>query len=161
MRTVSLLHLVLLMSLVAAVPRADAGPVTGSALLPAVDNSASAPARESQESSQAGSGSALFDAVGLPLLRMSAPIYLQLGARGKLRGSGLTDSNAAAVSEIFSDSGGGGSTSSTSDIAVSVPSSIVFNNGPRAVPEPATLLLVVPALAFGVRRIARRHANTR
>ena len=85
MRTVSLLHLLLVASLVVAVPYAEAGPVTGSALLPAVDNSANA-ATQSQESSQesAGGSASLFDAGGLPLLRMSAPIYLQLGTRSKL-----------------------------------------------------------------------------
>ena len=166
MRTVSLLHLLLVTGLIVAVPYAEAGPVTGSTLLPAVDNSTNDTTRESQASSQesANGSAALFDAGGLPLLRMSAPIYLQLGTRGKLRGSGLTDNNAAAVSEIFSsaDTGSGGGGGGGGAIASVVPPpTIIHNTGPAAIPEPATLLLAVPAVLFGVRRFSRRHANTR
>lgn len=107
---------------------------------------------------QAAAGEALFDAVGLPLLRMSAPIYLQLGDRSKLRAQGSgggSDAVSASVSEIFASAGGAPIVGSTGPINV-LPPSIINSPIPAAIPEPGLLLLLAPAFVLGARRLRRR-----
>lgn len=98
--------------------------------------------------------SSLFDGVGLPLLRLSAPLYIQLGERGKVRSLGQGESL-----------GSGAGNSVGSSIGNVVPA---FNPGTAAplpgisqVPEAASLFLMAPALMFAVRRLARSTRGSR
>lgn len=155
MRLVSLLSLLVLVGVVSVSP-ADAGPVTGQAVASVADESGGSDESEQGVPSIAALNAvALFDFAGLPLLRMSAPIYVNPGVHGKLRG-GLMDDGAAAVGEIL-DSGGSpamGSVGVSPDITGDF-------GGPAAIPEPALLLLAAPALALGARRLARARASQR
>jgi hypothetical protein len=94
----------------------------------------------------------LFDPIGVPLLRISGPEYLQLGPRPKLRfrndgTPGDLGGGAGAIGGIGPVSGGGG-------IAPPLP----WVPGDE-IPEPAVLALLVPAMALALRRHARRRAT--
>jgi hypothetical protein len=110
----------------------------------------------------------LFDAIGLPLLRLSAPIYLHLADRPKIRGAG--------VSSGFDGGGGGGGESGggapevfavapapdignmSAQVGVHLTSGLVVPlpfaafPGAAQVPEPSTLWLLAPAFLFALRR---------
>jgi hypothetical protein len=106
---------------------------------------------------------AVFDGIGLPLLQLSAPIYLHLDARPKLRDLGSSSGSSAFAVESF---GGGGGVASSSGLQLPGTESLLSSGGasnfvaPAAVPEPATLLLVTPAALLVARRVrAARRAS--
>lgn len=143
-----------------------AGPITG---MPADLSAPGAPT--ANDPAPAASASAhdagftagsLFDHAGTPLLRTYGPYYVQPGARNKLR---FVDGGTAG------DSGSGGSGSgSTGTPGTGGPGVGNLNpelpieggadplpgfGGGNAIPEPATLLLLVPAAALALRRRAQ------
>lgn len=153
-----LCRLVLLLSLGLAVSAA-AGPVTGTAPVPATtDASATTSSDESASSEEpsAIAASTLFDGVGLPLLRLSAPIYLSLGEHPKLRARG---------SEGIEEDFGMGNVSVSPGISLTTGLVIPGPFGdalghPLAVPEPSSLWLLLPAIAVVHRRIRARFSRT-
>jgi hypothetical protein len=161
MRTLGVMKLGLFLTLSSAVA-ASAGPVTGTSAAPASDQSVqsgsptSSDGSSSDESSTSPSaGDTLFDGIGLPLLRLSAPIYMQLGMRPKLRSQG------AGITEEFDM--GNVSTSPalnlTSGLVIPGPFGAALAN-PAAVPEPTALWLLVPAVAVLQRRIRARFSRS-
>ena len=151
-----LLGTVILTSLLGA-SSAFAGPITGNPP-PATDvtsyvsDEQAADSRE--QNGQAAQNTAqgygdLFDPIGMPLLRTSGPLYLQLGERNKLR---------------YVDSGSAGDVGTYSYVGNLNPELPISAGGgdvipgitPIAqIPEPATLLLLAPAAALAIRRRQR------
>jgi hypothetical protein len=155
--------LAVLVILLSALP-AFAGPITGAPTSADPAASASEPAAGGAMDTSFSSGS-LFDPVGAPLLRTSAPIYLMPGHRDKLRGGG---------SGFGGDYGGGyssggpamgvtGGATTVANLTFEVPlgsdpSALPFS--PLApIPEPATLALLATAAAFAVRRRRPREVR--
>ena len=149
---------------------AVAGPVTGQTSVQSADPGTPAPAAEGGSATDTSFTTAgLFDAVGLPLLRTSAPLYLHLQERPKLRnlgqggyGGGGGDGGAG---------GGGGVGGIAFDPGAPSIGNVGFEYGqgtasplpfgaPNVVPEPALLLLMTPALVLALRRRARRQHST-
>jgi hypothetical protein len=145
-----------------------AGPITG--LPPEAAASSAAPAPADAPSSASATDTsfaagALFDPVGAPLLRTSGPLYLQLGVRNKLRHAGDPG--------FSGDSGGGGYAGGAGGAAGPGGGPAIGNVNPQlpvgsngepigsgvgpvaSIPEPATLLLLGPAVAIALRRRAR------
>ena len=152
-----LLGTVILSSLLGA-SSAFAGPITGNPP-PATDvtsyvsDEQAADSREqngqaAQNSPQGGYGD-LFDPIGMPLLRTSGPLYLQLGERNKLR---YVDSGAAGDVGTYSYVG-----NLNPELPISAGGGDVIPGiTPIAqIPEPATLLLLAPAAALAIRRRQR------
>jgi hypothetical protein len=160
-RLTQVAQLALLLSFV--VPAAAvAGPVTGQTAIMGDAQNAPPPAdgRESeqtQSSADAFSAGALFDGIGMPLLRLSAPIYLELPPHAKLRALG------GEGGEAGGDGGGGDSGSSGGDPGIGNVG-IQVSTGPSGlgptiltpIPEPATLALLAPAVFLAVRRRIRQ-----
>lgn len=154
MRTLRLLSLMVVLSLMAWSPVA-AGPVTGQ---PASESDeANGSSAEEDEQRAAFAASMLFDAAGLPMLRLSAPTYLRLDPHGKLRGQAADQNN-----NIFPGGGGVG------NVGVEVPANFGnvplppnVNPGAVRIPEPATLLLMGPAVLIALRRRARSRQTLR
>jgi hypothetical protein len=162
MRIALVVQVVLLLSLTSAIP-AVADPVTGQSIAPPVDQPAAG--TESQEDDErrrqaaALSAANIFDGIGLPLLRISAPIYVQLGERPKLRDQGGSASG-----------DGGGFAPDMGNVGVEVGLNLTDGlvlPGPLAdlplqvnqVPEPTAVWLLAPALLFALRR--RLHSRVR
>ena len=142
MRRLWLLQMLLLLSFFV-VSTAEAGPVTGQPIAPVAGE---LPGEATSDDEESGSGgeltafdtSVLFDAMGLPLLRLSAPIYLKLGV-------------ASPAVEAPQEGGGGG----LGNVGWTPPP-IPMPPPPGAVPEPAALLLCLPGAFFALRRLARK-----
>ena len=150
MRVVRLLQVVVLLSFILP-PAAWAGPITGQPLVPPAENQkeGSGDGDDNRETAQASFGFApLFDAFG-PMIRVSAPIYLTLGAGAfpadgggdafSLGGGAADLGNVSFEIAVDTSSGGGGSGSAVVT--------------PTAVPEPAALALMAPGLFLVVRRV--------
>lgn len=140
-----------------------AGPITG---MPADLSSPAAPASDPSPAAAAANASgftagSLFDHVGTPLLRTYGPYYVHPGARNKLR---------FVEGGVAGDSGSGGSSGSPGAPGTGGPGVGNLNpelpieggadplpgfGGGNAIPEPATLLLLVPAAALALRRRAQ------
>jgi hypothetical protein len=141
----------------------EAGPVTGQTSVQTADAGAQAStAQEDSATATSFTTSGLFDAVGLPLLQASAPLYLHLSDRPKLRnigqgggGGGGADAGSAGASGILFDPGAAGIGNVGFEYGQGTADPLPFTP-PSLIPEPALLLLMAPALAFAVRR-ARRH----
>jgi hypothetical protein len=147
---------------------AFAGPITGADTPPAAP-----PAQGASQAAQGGaatdtsfSAGALFDPVGNPLLRTSGPIYLELGARGKLRGGGIAGDYGGGGGGYSSSGGpgapgapGGGGPPAIGNVNPELPlgggGDPLGGIGPVAIPEPAALLLLAPGIALALRRRAR------
>ena len=162
MRMLRVTELVLVLTLCSAVA-AVAGPVTGSVAAPTStsDESGGGGTGSSTESSSSddsslAAGAALFDGMGLPLLRLSAPIYLQLGARPKLRANG------SGIAEEFPDMGNVTSSSGvnlTDGLVIPGPFGDALTH-PAGAPEPGAVLLVLPAIALLHRRLRARFSRS-
>jgi hypothetical protein len=146
------------------VPPALAGPVTGES--GDVEGSATA---------TSFSFGSLFDPAGTPLLQSSAPLYLQLADRNKLRDFG--GGGGGGISYDLGAPGGGACCSiAAPGVAGAVGDNPLVGNlapeftvgsdvpalpaglRPVSIPEPATLLLLAPAALIALRRRARtRH----
>jgi hypothetical protein len=96
----------------------------------------------------------LFNAAGLPMLRLSSPTYLNLGIRDKLRAQPSQDSGSLL-------SGGASTSVAIGNVGVSAPvnlspTPIIPGLGPStSVPEPVALLLLGPAVLLAARRRQR------
>jgi len=142
MRRLWLSQILVLLSFAAAVT-VEAGPITGQPIVP-VAGEVSGSGETASDDEESGGGvevsafdtSVLFDAMGMPLLRLSAPIYLKLGV----------SSPAVESAPEGSDLGNVGWT----------PAPIPIPPPPGAVPEPAALLLCLPGALFALRRLARK-----
>ena len=164
MRMLRVTELVLVLTLCSAVVT-FAGPVTGSVAAPASDESGGGGTGGSTESSSSddsslAAGEALFDGMGLPLLRLSAPIYMQLGSRPKLRarGSGIAEE----IPDTGSDMGNVISSSGlnlTDGLVIPGPFGDALTH-PTAAPEPGAVLLVLPAIALLHRRLRARFSRS-
>jgi hypothetical protein len=172
MRFLRPLGTALLLSL-ALVAVATAGPVTGQSTDPLVavvgDASDDRPQSAQEQASQTSfDASSLFDGLGLPFLRISAPMYLQLGPHSKLRemgagggagGGDSGDSGGTGIQEVFPGAGG-----SIGNVGVNLSDGIVTGGSggqtTAQIPEPAMLFLLAPAIAVAVRR-RMRGAHTR
>lgn len=144
-----ILQVVLVSGLLVAAP-VSAGPVTGQyAGLGGDDSvqSAQSSGDERQQTGQTFSATSLFDAAGLPVLSVSAPTYLQLGERSKLRASSGTGSSGASTASFGNVGFVVGS--DPSNLPAYVPSVA------QAIPEPSLLLLLLPAAAFAAGRVRR------
>lgn len=141
--------------------------------------SAAAQANEEEEEERARANAPnLFDWDGAPLMRISGPVYLQLGVRDKLRGLGNGPGSGADASSgdgSGADTGGGsggdssysggsgsGNDSGSDDDPVSgaEPGSgddSDTGDGIQEVPEPALLSLIVPGVYLALRRRAARR----
>lgn len=132
-------------------------------LVTAVNASAAQPDQDPRlyEQSENGKFLHLFDSSGLPMLQVSAPTYLHLGERRKLRSQtpGFGDDpggnaggggggNGARVGDGGGGDGGGGDGGGGGG-----------NKPPRSVPEPATLLMLMPAAALAIRKYGRGKAS--
>jgi hypothetical protein len=132
---------------------ASAGPITSYVPSSEAQNDAPQQAQSQQNPNDPGSSfTALFDPIGVPMLRVLGPLYLQLGERNKLRfggGSGVGDAGTYSV-------GGppiGNLNPQLPIVGGADPHPAV---GPvAAIPEPATVLLLAPAVALALRRRAR------
>jgi hypothetical protein len=158
--------IVLLLSFLGTSP-ADAGPIIGQ---PGEEQSPKPPAsplesRDEPRHPWETDGplfSSVFDADGMPMLQVSAPTYLHLGARRKLRfqdfgfnnpggdnfpGNGPGDPGENPGNDDDKGDGGDGQP----------PPDPPGNDNPpsRSVPEPAMLLMLVPAAALAIRRSRR------
>jgi hypothetical protein len=136
-----------------------------------------------EDDKQRALAASLFDAVGAPLMRISGPIYLQLGVRDKLRGlgtgagaTGAGGGSAAGSSPSGTTAGpgtgadGGDTDADAGDGSDSDGGAIGIipggdQNGDdtgtpgddiRDVPEPALLALIAPGVWLALRRRARR-----
>jgi hypothetical protein len=158
MRSLRLLQVVALLSFITS-PTAWAGPITGLPVpAPTENTTSSSDESERQQGDQASVNfSALFDAIG-PLIRVSAPIYLSL--------------NAPKSSDFGGDSGDAFSGGGAADLGnvsfqIAVGDSPASSNvlplvdAPAALPEPATLALMGPALFFVARRTLRSRRSRR
>lgn len=148
----------LLLCFLAVANTATAGPITGdpsgpitgdpAAGLPVGETTNTQSDDEERRRAEAAafdlSFSPLFDTLG-PLIRVSAPIYLSLTPAGGF------------VEEAFSASSAPDLSNVGFQLAIepltSTPIEVIF---PAAVPEPATLLLLAPAMALVARRLKRR-----
>ena len=95
----------------------------------------------------------LFDDAGLPMLNVSAPTYLHLPNRQKLRAGNNNPGN--------NDGGGGGNDpggpgDDPGDDNAPPP---IDPPDPKQVPEPATMLMLVPAAVLAVRRYNRGKSS--
>ena len=143
MRRLWLSQILVLLSFAAAIT-VEAGPITGQPIVPVAGEVSGSGETASDDEESGGGGeisafdtSVLFDAMGLPLLRLSAPIYLKLGA---------------ASAAVETPQGGG---SDLGNVGWTPPP-IPIPPAPGAVPEPATLLLCLPGAFFALRRLARK-----
>jgi hypothetical protein len=152
MRKVCLLQAVLLLSAGLA-SEAFAGPITGESMVSAGAEAAS----ESRETDpradvSAFSAASVFDGAGLPLLRLSAPIYMQLtrATGGSQDGGG--------IQEYFAAPDGSGAVSFQPGLNLTA--GLVFGPPPGVqpaqIPEPAVLWLLAPSLLL-LRRRLRSH----
>jgi hypothetical protein len=116
------------------------------------------------------SGTALFDLSGLPILQLGAPIYVALGGGPRSASSPLIASDivaglasglssSAAASGMGNVSGGGGGGSGGGGGTIDQTNSVLL--GGTAIPEPATVLLLVPGLTLAARRWARARTGAR
>ena len=142
MRRLLLSQILVLLSFAAAVT-VEAGPITGQPIVPVAGEVSGGGETASDDEESGGGGeisafdtSVLFDSMGLPLLRLSAPIYLRLGVSSPVE----------SAPEGGSDLGNVGWT----------PAPIPIPPPPGAVPEPAALLLCLPGAFFALRRLARK-----
>ena len=161
MRMLRVTELVLVLTLCSAVA-AVAGPVTGSVAAPTTtsDESGGGGTGSSTESSSSddsslAAGEALFDGMGLPLLRLSAPIYLQLGARPKLRANGSGIAEELPMGNVSSSSG----VNLTDGLVIPGPFGDALTH-PAGAPEPGAVLLVLPAIALLHRRLRARFSRS-
>ena len=165
MRAATLLQTVVLLSLVA-VPAAWAGPITGqppasmaSTEAPGNDNASpgngNADDEERRRVSASFDAGSLFDVIGTPLLRVSAPVYMRLAvsspsvdsvAEVSAGGDLPSFSSAPSVGEAVGDA-----VAAVGNVLPDVTNLIDIAAAPAAVPEPASLLLLVPAV-FLIRR---------
>jgi hypothetical protein len=147
--------------------------------------SAVAQSSEEADGHPALAASSLFDAVGAPLMRISGPIYLQLGVRDKVRGlnngsgdnPGASGSGAGSSGDAPAGSGTGtgggtdadGDSGDGSDSGGTIPiggGDQTGDDGPpsdgdiRDVPEPALLSLIIPGALLALRRRAQRRRAT-
>jgi hypothetical protein len=143
MRRLLLSQILVLLSLAVAIT-VEAGPITGQPIVPVAGEVSGSGEAASDDEESGGGGeitafdtSVLFDAMGLPLLRLSAPIYLKLGVSSPAVESPQGES---------SDLGNVGWT----------PAPIPIPPPPGSVPEPAALLLCLPGAFFALRRLARK-----
>jgi hypothetical protein len=141
---------------------AIAGPVTGQSAVTAYDQ-ATAPTEsqavtdERTAPASVSDGVSIFDSLGMPLLRLSAPLYLQLGPHGKLRSLGGDAGDGGGGGGGDSGSGGSGD---IGNVSVQPPGTGDPGTGGGGVPsvqipEPATLGLLAPALFLALRRRIR------
>jgi hypothetical protein len=148
------LSLTLLLVSLSVASTAAAGPITGAPVTAASEESSAGGdgGSDDEESSSAPGGllalggfdsGVLFDAMGLPLLRLSAPIYLRLGL--------------SAPAEAAAPSGGGDDLGNVGW----TPPPIPLPPPPKAVPEPAALLLCLPGALLAMRRFARKPSPLR
>jgi hypothetical protein len=142
-----------------------------------------------EEDKQRALAESLFDAVGAPLMRISGPVYLQLGVRDKLRdlgrgsGGGASAGGGAAGSlsggttpgtggGSTGDGGAGGAGDASDDTDADAGSiGIIPGDGQngddtgtpgddiRDVPEPALLMLLGPGVWLALRRRARAQST--
>jgi hypothetical protein len=144
------LSLTLLLVSFTVVSTATAGPITGQPIATASEESSGGGegSADDEETASAPGGTlafggfdagTLFDAMGLPMLRLSAPIYLTLG---------LSAPAETAPSGGGSDLGNVGWT----------PPPIPLPPPPQSVPEPAALLLCLPGALLAMRRFARKSS---
>jgi hypothetical protein len=154
MRNLRTLQVVVLMSL-ATSSVVVAGPITGDSLVqPITNNNAETPRPDlrERETAVAFDAGSLFDVVGMPLLRLAAPIYLPMTVGSAQTTSGDTPS---VVQSLSSDSGGASfgnvGFQPATDLAVAVASASAW---PTSVPEPSILLLAAPAALLVGRRVA-------
>jgi hypothetical protein len=151
MRSVCLLQAVVLLSISLAT-EAFAGPITGESMVSAGEEATTTERREPDPRSDASafSAAALFDGAGLPLLRLSAPIYMQLTAPVA---SSQDGPGGGGIQEFFAAPEGFlPGLNLTAGLVFGVdPTSVQ----PAAIPEPAILWLLAPSLLLLRRRRIR------
>jgi hypothetical protein len=152
MRNIRLLQIIVLMSL-AASSVAVAGPITGDSMVQPINNEENQRAdRQERETAVAFDAGSLFDVVGMPFLRLAAPIYLQMNVATGAQSSSGDPSGAI---ESFSSGGGGTSLGNLAfQPATDTVSTGAGGLGTFVVPEPATMFLFAPAALLLARRVA-------
>ena len=160
---------VFLLSLAGAL-NADAGPITGQ---PGDEQQPPLPPADSRDEprnpweSDGSLFSSVFDADGTPMLQVSSPTYLHLGARRKLRFqdfgfNGPGGDNFPGNGPGNGDNPGNGDGDDGDGDDGQPPPPVDGNPPPggdnppgQPVPEPATLLMLVPAAVLAIRRSRR------
>lgn len=173
MRASRLLQVLVVLAFLSVSP-SWAGPVTGQPVTtPANPPADEAPPQVDQPRVLAAfDASTLFDSSGLPLLRLSAPTYLQLDGRPKLKDLNPPKIEPIVVKDEPSNNNDNNSSDNSSQL-LPPPASVVadlgnvnatvptnFSNVPGSVtqiPEPAALLLLAPAMLIALRR---RHTRS-
>ena len=137
---------------------ADAGPITGQSLVQVADNEDITPndedrrKREQEAAAVAFDAAGLFDGVGLPLLRVSAPIYLQLDLSSQ-------SGDAYGGADLASAGGGGGGLGNMSNPFGSSGGLSAASAQVASVPEPATLFMLAPGVALVARRVIAKRSR--
>ena len=93
----------------------------------------------------------LFDVIGTPLLRVSAPVYMRLAVSSPSVDSVAEVSAGGDLPSFSSGPSVGEAVAAVGNVLPDVTNLIDIAAAPAAVPEPASLLLLVPAV-FLIRR---------